>query len=373
MSQRWGLLRRRLSWVGLAAAVAVAAASAYVADASEGPAVPLVGSLPPLVFQDGDHVAFGDRPAGDGAHGDERHHADAKAGAGSGGATYHDGFSTYGDALLGERYEIRLVDSHRVEELRPHVTESVAAASAASGVPLTVLPGTVAPTGPREGQIDIVVSSRSPCGGLWLGCGGPNIDGGRIESGVVWINPRLFERPVHEMSNTVRHELGHTLGLAHYEYLHEDRVQTMHPTLFEASRYESGDVAGLHFVGGGRAAPASPALPPSDPEGSLDAAVGGPFGIVVHGWAIDRDAGGPITVTITIGGRAVDVRADGPRTMPDGSTEVGAFRVARVAGPGVHQVCATARNAGGGADAPLGCVAVRVRVPSVGFLGLQTF
>jgi hypothetical protein len=74
-------------------------------------------------------------------------------------------------------------------------------------------------------------------------------------------------------------------------------------------------------------------------------------------------------VTVTVDGRAVDVVAD--RAGPGGQTR--GFQAARVTGAGIHEVCALARNVGGGADTPLGCVSVTVRPPSVGSLGLQTF
>ena len=95
----------------------------------------------------------------------------------------------------------------------------------------------------------------------------------------------------------------------------------------------------------------------------------GPFGIVVRGWASDADTRGPITVTVTVDGRPADVLAD--QAGPGGRT--GAFRTARLTGPGNHEVCAVARDVGGGADVPLGCRSVTVEAATVGRLGLQTF
>lgn len=345
--------------VGAAAATGLAGA-----EATE----PVVDDALTVVFQDGDHVVFGTAA-------DEHAPADAKAGETGFGAVRHDGFSTYGDSRLSGAYEVRLVASDGVERLRPYVAEAVAAASAAGGISLALRPGTIDRAGPARGQIDVMVSEMSPCGGMWLGCGGPNIDQGTITSGQIWINPRAFDRPPSELSNTVRHELGHTLGLGHYEYLHEDRVQTMHPTRFDAATYESGDRDGLRFVAG--KPPIDPAAEPppapTDPVGAIEAALAGPFGITVRGWAVDPETASPVTVVVTVDGVPTVVVADEERISVDGRRRPAGYETARPAGAGIHEVCATVRNVGRGSDTPLGCIAVVVSASSVGQLGLQTF
>lgn len=390
MSQRQPPTRRG-RWLLLVAGVATVTAGLAGAGAAEtpagvtGPGAELASGLWPVVFEDGDHLVFSrDGDSSDGDSIDDDDPVDAKAGAAGGGVKHHDGFSTYNDATLLDHYEIRLVESAGIEELRPYVARAVGEASAAGGQSLELRAGTVAPTGPQRGQIDIVVSSHSPCGGMWLGCGGPNVEGGTIVSGQIWISPRAFRRPSNETANTVRHELGHTLGLAHYEYLHEDRVQTMHPTRFDAAAYESGDRAGLRFTAGNPHVepPPQPQTEPrpqpqpvasAQPVGVVDAVKPGPFGIVVRGWAMDPDTAAPVTVTVTVDDVPADVVADRDRATIDGGRRSDAFEVVRFASPGYHEVCATAHDANGGPDAPLGCVSVTVSASSVSQLGVQTF
>ena len=350
--------------LAVGAAVVAATTGLAGADATE----PLRVDDLTVVFQDGDHLVFGTAP-------DTDDPVEAKAGETGFGAVRHDGFSTYGDSRLSGAYEVRLVESEGIEQLRPHVAEAIAEASAAGGIPLTLRPGTIDRAGPARGQIDVMVSQMAPCGGMWLGCGGPNIDRGTITSGRIWINPRAFSRPPTELSNTVRHELGHTLGLGHYEYLHEDRVQTMHPSRFDAATYEAGDRDGLRFVAGKPPIDAEAQSPrsPTDPLGAIEAAVAGPFGITVRGWAVDPETASPVTVTVTVDGAPVVVVADKERISVDGRRRPAGYESVRPAGAGVHEVCATARNVGRGSDTPLGCIAVVVSASSVGQLGLQTF
>ena len=363
--------RGRASTIALSVAIALAAVGLARADAGEtagtgGIASDEIGAVigpAPLVYVDGDHVVF--EVGGD--------PVDAKgtAATGSSGGTYHDGFSTYGDATLLEHYQVRLVSSPGIEQVRPHVAQAVAGASAASGQSLELLPGTISQGGPGRGQIDIVVSSSSPCSGMWLGCGGPTLDKGTVVSGRVWINPRALEKSTAELDNIVRHEFGHTLGLAHYEYLHEDRVQTMHPTRYDAANYETGDIDGLRFVAG--QPPVRDDAPPvrsSDPVGLVESAVAGPFGLVVRGWAVDPDTTDPIRVTVTVHGRSFDLLADGAAGDPARNGH--GFSMVRLARAGTYEVCATARNVGEGTDEPLGCQSLKVSGSSVGNLGLQT-
>ena len=356
--------RARASLLLITAAIVLATAGLAGAD-DVGPDAGEIGrpvGPAALVLVDGDHVVFevgGDPVDGKGAA------------TGSGGGAYHDGFATYGDAKLLRHYEIRMVWSAGIEQLRPFVAQAAAGVTAASGQSLELRPGQVERMGPGRGQIDVVVSDSSPCTGMWLGCGGPTIDDGVIVSGQIWISPRAFERSTAELENTVRHEFGHTMGLAHYEYLHDDHVQTMHPTRFDAPRYEAGDIDGLRFTAGKPPVPdeAEP-VRSGDPVGLMESAVAGPFGVVVRGWAIDPDSADPVIVTITVDGRAHDVRAD--QAASDATRNGHGFALVRLARSGVHEVCAVARNVGTGADAHLGCQELTVSASSVRALGVQT-
>ena len=363
----------------MAVAAAVTVAGLVRADASgldggvapDGTSIDEVPGLE-LVFHDGDHVVY-----------------EAKgqtATTPSSGITVHDGFTTYGDATALDGYQIRLVASDGIESYRPLVQQAATAATTAGGPSLTVAPG-LYPWGsvPGRGQIDVVVSSTSPCGGSWLGCGGPSIEGGVVVAGRMWFNPRLGYHSLEEIQNTVRHELGHAVGLAHYRWTYQGRVQTMHPTDFEASDYEAGDTAGLRFLTGTTAVPAASAsaaspespAPPAplaptptsiDPVGGIDSAVANPFGIVVRGWAMDPDTTGPVPVLVTVDGDPTELSAD----RPDDSHGIHGFAVVWLVSPGVHEVCATVRNVGAGHDVALGCRTVEVSSQSIGLIGLQT-
>ncbi len=329
------------------------------------PAEPSIDELPAteVVFHDGDHVVY---------------EAKGQTATDAGGVAVHEGFTTYGDATALSSYQVRLIASDGIETYRPLVQEAVAAATAAGGPSLTVLPGTQ-PWGsvPGRGQIDVVVSSMSPCGGSWLGCGGPTIDHGVVVAGRIWFSPRLAAHPVDEIENTVRHELGHAVGLAHYRWSYQGRLQTMHPTSFEASGYEAGDAAGLRFLTGTTTVPVAAAAPPAtvaavpatvDPVGAIDSAVANPFGIVVRGWAVDADATGPVPVLVTVDSNPTEVSAD----RADAQRGPHGFAVVWLVAPGVHEVCVTARNSGQGHDVALGCRTVDVSSQSIGLVGLQT-
>ncbi len=316
-----------------------------------------------LVFHDGDHVVY---------------EAKGQTASGTGGVTVHEGFTTYDDATALDSYQVRLIASDGIETYRPLVQRAVAAATAAGGPSFTVLPGTQ-PWGsvPGRGQIDVVVSSLSPCGGSWLGCGGPTIDHGVVVAGRIWFSPRLAAHPVDEIDNTVRHELGHAVGLAHYRWSYQGRLQTMHPTSFDASAYQAGDAAGLRFLTGTTVLPAAPAAPPApvvsvppsvDPAGAIDSAVANPFGIIVRGWAVDVDGAGPVPVLVTVDSNPTEVSADRAHAQRGAH----GFAVVWLVAPGVHEVCVTARNTGQGHDVALGCRTVAVSSQSIGLIGLQT-
>jgi hypothetical protein len=368
--------------------VAFALAPLTGLTAATGPASgsPEVGTWVPgaaLVHVEGDHVVFARRPA-DGRRGDAKG-AQAPPSGGAG-MQYHDGYATYGETELLDHYEVRLVESADVDRLRPYLAEAVQVASAAGGQSLSLRPGTIGRRGPGRGQIDVVVSSSSPCTGQWLGCGGPTFDGDTIESGQIWINPRVFERPADQIANTVRHELGHTLGLAHYEPVHEGRVQTMHPSRFDAPTYESGDVAGLRDLSGAPPATREPTPPstttttttttvrPANPVGAVESIAAGPFGFMVRGWAVDPESPEPITVTVTVDGASVDVAASRDDEGQQRPTEAAGrgFELIRLARPGSYEVCVVARNVGTGTDTDLGCETVTVISAGIGRIGLQT-
>lgn len=239
-------------WIATGVLVTFAALASVLAPhagaiAGDGQQLPRASRFT-LLHVDGDAVVFGTSGSQwTGAKGtSETEH----------GVVRHDGYATFGAPVLLDHYEVRLVASAGIEEIRPYVLDAAGAATAVGGQSLAVRRGLVAPGEPARGQIDVVVSSSSPCRGRWLACAGPNSDDdGTIDSGRIWVSPRLLGRPAHEIANTVRHELGHTLGLAHYEFLHHDRVQTMHPSRFDAAVYEAGDINGIRALSGSSRTP----------------------------------------------------------------------------------------------------------------------
>lgn len=308
-------IRRRIAVAALSILVMVATVSTEARPATAGDQV-LGDPGATLALVDGDAVVFRTSPNGHSAKGTSSTER---------GVVHHDGYATFGEPVLLEHYEVRLVSSHRIEEVRPYVLDAAGAATAVGGQSLSVRRAVVAPGGPSRGQIDVVVSSSSPCSGWWLACGGPHIDDdGTIVNGRIWVNPRLLDRPAHEIANTVRHELGHTLGLAHYEHRHHDRIQTMHPKSFEAAVYEAGDTAGLRALAGS----------------------GGAGRVLLDG--VDHEAGQLAAHGRVFGaadGSVLLLEVDGvPSRHPIDGTAF-RHRFDTVAGP--HVVCASLERAGG--------------------------
>lgn len=105
---------------------------------------------------------------------------------------------------------------------------------------------------------------------------------------------------------------------------------------------------------------------PVDPFGATDAATS----TQVSGWAIDADTSAPISVQVSVDGRATGgpvvagfPRGDVAAVFPGVGSAHG-FTVPLALGPGAHTVCVQALNVGPGADAPAGC-AVAQAAPQV--------
>ena len=98
-----------------------------------------------------------------------------------------------------------------------------------------------------------------------------------------------------------------------------------------------------------------------DPFGAFDSAAPGIARITVTGWGIDPDTTAPISVQVAVDGGAPSTatanvsRPDIGAAFPT-SGPIHGFSVALtpLAG-GVHNICVTVRNVGGGADVALGC------------------
>ena len=299
----------------------------------------------------------------------------AKGSASAAGSTAAGGYEIYRDATWLADYTVRLLDSSDIEQFRPVVEAAIATIDLEVGPRVRLAPGLTADDAGR-GEIDIQVSSRSPCLGRWLGCTSPVIVDGELESARIWLSPRLLTKSAAVIDNTVRHEIGHALGLAHYDATYDGRDQVMHSRSFGATEYETGDIAGFRRLAGVRGRPApppapDPALPSSspDPAGEISSVTATPLGMMIRGWAADIDSTSPISVAVSVDGRSFEVEAgrhDAARGRSDG------FEVLWPLVPGAHAVCVTARNVGPGTDVELGCRPVLVSDAMIGLVGLQT-
>lgn len=295
-------------------------------------------------------------------------HYDAKGGAAAG-AGSGSGYTTYDGVWLREHYDVVLVASHDIERIRPAVADAVADA-ASVGVSIALRPGQAESHEPPHGEIRIVMSSSSPCPNPWLACGGPIVgEDGSILSGKVWVNPRLLSKSPHEIANTIRHELGHTLGLAHYDGAHDGSTQVMHSRRFDAAHFQSGDRAGLAHLAGVSPTPAAqrtpaPAPAPAAPpvEGAIESTTGVGGVVELSGWAVDPSVR-HATVRIRVGTLVWRTTAN----LGHQRGTVG-WRSIVVVPPGVTTVCAEVAAASG--PVPIGCADVRAVAGAVHELGL---
>lgn len=158
-------------------------------------------------------------------------------------------------------YTLRLVSSSEgnIEAYRSRLQQTANELNSQTGLVLTVAPGTVpGPPNPLDltpeiGEIWIMISSISPCGTLsggTLGCGGTydalSIDGEfRWASGQVWLSPTLQTKCQQPVTS---HEVGHALGLAHFNDQYLGQYQIMKSsTNCSFSALRAGDVNGIRW------------------------------------------------------------------------------------------------------------------------------
>lgn len=115
---------------------------------------------------------------------------------------------------------------------------------------------------------------------------------------------------------------------------------------------------------GGVAGTAQAAGSAGDPRGNFEKAAVSAAGIELKAWGLDPDTTDPVTMRISVNGKAREVvadtvREDLGRAFPShGSDHALATTIETV--PGMHRVCLTVLNVGAGADTDLGCRVVRV-------------
>lgn len=161
------------------------------------------------------------------------------------------GYATDADAVLAG-FTVRLSPS--AEGIRQHVEAATGEAAGAGGLTFEVAAGAWEfQEMPPDGEIHVTVSEDSPCGRLGhqvVGCGGNlyrESQGRRtVIAGTVWVAPGLESRGGTVLRDTVLHELGHALGLAHFDEAYNGEYQVMRSTIGESvGHYRSGDRAGL--------------------------------------------------------------------------------------------------------------------------------
>jgi hypothetical protein len=153
-------------------------------------------------------------------------------------------------------YTLRLVaNGQNVEAVRTDVLAAALEVGFSGGPSITVAAGTIPDRKAAPGEILLSVSATNSCMAANVSCGEPYFGGRRpadsrplVESGRIWIDPVILSQPSFSLRHVIRHELGHALGLNHYEALYKGYYQVMAPGS-SPTFYQPGDRNGLSFLG----------------------------------------------------------------------------------------------------------------------------
>lgn len=166
-----------------------------------------------------------------------------------------DGYYLFDNAnALDAVYTVRLQSSEGIETIRPHVEQAARELQSGTGLVVHVAAGTVPPgTQPGPGEIQVFVGPLPPvCPPTSAGCAGVfnyvrnELSGVRYISGSnAWINPVVLGYPADSRQHVISHELGHTLGLAHFDGAYYGGYQVMHSSSYDATSFRDGDFNGI--------------------------------------------------------------------------------------------------------------------------------
>ena len=248
------------------------------------------------------------------------------------------------------RFTVKLASSPRVEQYRPALLAVADELRRAGVADLTIAAGqtsTVDDTSaPSDHEIVFYASSGMPCGGASVaGCAVTYTERRAdetplVKAGKVWAPPALDPKSAAFKHHVVAHELGHALGLLHYDELFEGNRQVMHSVVATPLTFRSGDLNGFRHL-----------ARDITPVGRIDSVSVPTAGeLRVTGWAYDPDRQQATTVRVTIDGATVVQRAtdvsrpdvDATYGLKGGAARGFDFTVGVSAGS--HVVCVTAEN-----------------------------